>query len=158
MTPHASKRAAPQGRPSCWRWAWWPPARCWPPAAPRPPRRPPRVPPGGKLSANNAAYIAADLKAPAGSLTAAGSTFVQPFFTKAFYTYTGLNQGLQVNYSGVGSGTGITDFQAGIGRLRRLRRAHVGLRPGQDAGLLGPGRPDPRHPRRRHPLLQPARA
>ncbi|MGD0392683.1 MAG: phosphate ABC transporter substrate-binding protein PstS [Acidimicrobiales bacterium] len=71
------------------------------------------VPPGGKLSASNAAYLAADLKAPSGSLTAAGSTFVQPFFTKAFYTYTGLNSGLQVNYSGVGSGTGITDFESG---------------------------------------------
>ena len=69
--------------------------------------------PGGTLSTTNAAYIAADLKAPAGSLTGAGSTFVQPFFTKAFYTYTSLNSGLQVNYSGVGSGTGITDFQAG---------------------------------------------
>ncbi len=71
------------------------------------------VPPGGKLSSSNAAFIAADLTAPAGSLTAAGSTFVQPFFTKAFYTYTGLNHGLQVNYSGVGSGDGISDFQAG---------------------------------------------
>ena len=69
--------------------------------------------PGGTLSSTNAAYIASDLKAPAGSLTAAGSTFVQPFFTKAFYTYTSLNSGLQINYSGVGSGTGITDFQAG---------------------------------------------
>jgi phosphate transport system substrate-binding protein len=71
------------------------------------------APPGGKLSSSNAAYIAADLKAPSGSLTAAGSTFVQPFFTKAFYTYNSLNSGLQVNYSGVGSGTGITDFQSG---------------------------------------------
>ncbi len=71
------------------------------------------VPPGGKLTGDNAKFIAADLKAPAGTLQAAGSTFVQPFFTKAFYTYSGLNQGLQVNYSGVGSGTGITDFQAG---------------------------------------------
>jgi phosphate transport system substrate-binding protein len=71
------------------------------------------APPGGKLTANNAAYLAADLKAPSGSLIAAGSTFVQPFFTKAFYTYTGLNHGLQVNYSGVGSGDGITDFQSG---------------------------------------------
>jgi phosphate transport system substrate-binding protein len=71
------------------------------------------APPGGTLSTSNAAYIAADLKAPAGSLTAAGSTFVQPFFTKAFYSYTSLNSGLQVNYSGVGSGTGITDFQSG---------------------------------------------
>jgi phosphate transport system substrate-binding protein len=69
--------------------------------------------PGGTLSSTNAAYIASDLKAPAGSLTAAGSTFVQPFFTKAFYTYTSLNSGLQVNYSAVGSGTGISDFQAG---------------------------------------------
>ena len=69
--------------------------------------------PGGTLTSTNAAFIASDLKAPAGSLTGAGSTFVQPFFTKAFYTYTSLNSGLQVNYQGVGSGTGITDFQAG---------------------------------------------
>ena len=71
------------------------------------------VPPGGKLTGDNAAYIAADLKAPSGSLTSAGSTFVQPFFTKAFYAYTALNSGLQVNYSGVGSGSGITDFEQG---------------------------------------------
>jgi phosphate transport system substrate-binding protein len=68
---------------------------------------------GGTLSSTNSSYIASDLKAPAGTLIAAGSTFVQPFFTKAFYTYTGLNSGLQVNYSGVGSGDGISDFQAG---------------------------------------------
>jgi phosphate transport system substrate-binding protein len=71
------------------------------------------APPGGKLTGDNAKYLAADLQAPAGTLTAAGSTFVQPFFTKAFFTYTAKNQGLQVNYSGVGSGTGISDFQAG---------------------------------------------
>jgi phosphate transport system substrate-binding protein len=71
------------------------------------------VPPGGKLTGNNAKYIAADLKAPAGTLQAAGSTFVQPFFTKAFFTYTSQNPGLQVNYSSVGSGDGISDFQAG---------------------------------------------
>lgn len=71
------------------------------------------APSGGALSSSNAAYIASDLKAPSGALIAAGSTFVQPFFTKAFYTYTGLNPGLQVNYSAVGSGTGITDFQSG---------------------------------------------
>jgi phosphate transport system substrate-binding protein len=71
------------------------------------------APSGGTLSSTNASYIASDLKAPSGTLIAAGSTFVQPFFTKAFYTYTGLNSGLQVNYSGVGSGTGISDFQSG---------------------------------------------
>ena len=61
--------------------------------------------PGGTLETTNSAYLSADLKAPGGTLTAAGSTFVQPFFTKAFYTYTGKNQSLQINYSGVGSGT-----------------------------------------------------
>ena len=71
------------------------------------------APPGGTISAGNAAYLAADLKAPAGTLNASGSTFVQPFFTKAFYTYTSKNQGLQVNYQGVGSGAGITAFEAG---------------------------------------------
>ncbi len=71
--------------------------------------------PGGVLSTGNAAYLAADLKAPAGTLNASGSTFVQPFFTSAFYAYTGKNQGLQVNYQGVGSGSGITAFEAGTG-------------------------------------------
>ncbi len=69
--------------------------------------------PGGTVAAGNSSYLSADLQAPAGSLNAAGSTFVQPFFTKAFFTYSSQNQGLQVNYSGVGSGTGISDFQAG---------------------------------------------
>jgi phosphate transport system substrate-binding protein len=71
------------------------------------------VPPGGKLSAGNAAFLAADLKAPGGSLNASGSTFVQPFFNSAFYKYTGLNSALQINYQGVGSGAGITAFEAG---------------------------------------------
>ncbi len=71
------------------------------------------APPGGTLTGDNAAYIAADLKAPAGTVQAAGSTFVQPFFTKAFFEYNTLNPGVQVNYSGVGSGTGITDFESG---------------------------------------------
>ena len=38
---------------------------------------------------------------------------MQPFFSSAFYKYTGLNQGLQINYQGVGSGAGITAFQSG---------------------------------------------
>ncbi len=50
------------------------------------------APPGGTLSSSNAAYLQADLKAPAGMLNGAGSTFVQPFFTKAFFTYTSKNQ------------------------------------------------------------------
>src|SRR5664280_1191685 len=70
------------------------------------------APTGGTISAGNAGFLAADLKAPAGTLNASGSTFVQPFFTKAFYTYTSKNQGLQVNYQGVGSGAGITASDA----------------------------------------------
>jgi phosphate transport system substrate-binding protein len=71
------------------------------------------APAGGSLSAGNAAWLAADLKAPGGTLNASGSTFVQPFFSKAFYTYTAKNQALHVNYQGVGSGAGITAFEAG---------------------------------------------
>ncbi len=71
------------------------------------------APPGGKLTGDNAAYLKADLQAPSGTLNAAGSTFVQPFFTKAFFTYTSKNTGLQVNFQGVGSGAGITSFEAG---------------------------------------------
>jgi len=67
----------------------------------------------GGTTADNAAYLAADLKAPGGSLNASGSTFVQPFFNAAFYKYTSLNQALQVNYQGVGSGAGITAFEGG---------------------------------------------
>ena len=72
--------------------------------------------PGSATTSPNgggAAYLAADLKAPAGTLAGSGSTFVQPFFTKAFYTYSSKNQGVQINYQGVGSGAGISAFQAG---------------------------------------------
>jgi len=57
-------------------------------------------------------YAQADLKAPAGTLTGAGSTFDQPFFTKAFYTYNQQNSGVTVNYASIGSGGGIQQFQA----------------------------------------------
>ncbi len=47
-------------------------------------------------------YLAADLKAGAAQLTGAGSTFVQPVFTKAFYAYSALNSAVTVNYQAVG--------------------------------------------------------
>ena len=71
------------------------------------------APPGGTKAPGNSSYLTADLNAPAGALTAAGSTFVQPFFTVAFHNYTAKNQALQINYSGVGSGAGISAFEAG---------------------------------------------
>ncbi len=55
---------------------------------------------------------AADLQTPSGSLTGAGSTFDQPFFTSAFYAYNKLNHKVTVNYASIGSGGGIAQFQA----------------------------------------------
>ncbi|MGA2036700.1 MAG: phosphate ABC transporter substrate-binding protein PstS [Acidimicrobiales bacterium] len=57
-------------------------------------------------------YAQTDLHAPAGTLTGAGSTFDQPFFTKAFYVYNQQNSGVTVNYDSIGSGGGIQQFQA----------------------------------------------
>ncbi len=57
-------------------------------------------------------YAQSDLKAPAGALVGAGSTFDQPFFTKAFYVYNQQNHGVTVNYESIGSGGGIEQIQA----------------------------------------------
>lgn len=56
--------------------------------------------------------LALDLKTPKLTLTAAGSTFDQPFFTRAFYEYHAANPSLTVNYASIGSGGGIAQFQA----------------------------------------------
>lgn len=56
-------------------------------------------------------YAKNDLHAPAGTLTGAGSTFDQPFFTRAFYEYNKANPGVTVNYASIGSGGGIQQFQ-----------------------------------------------
>ena len=57
-------------------------------------------------------YARTDLHAPAGTLTGAGSTFDQPFFTKAFFLYNQQEPGVTVNYAAIGSGGGIQQFQA----------------------------------------------
>lgn len=53
-----------------------------------------------------------DLETPSATLTGAGSTFDQPFFTRAFYYYHKLNPKVTVNYASIGSGGGIAQFQA----------------------------------------------
>jgi phosphate transport system substrate-binding protein len=53
-----------------------------------------------------------DLTTPQADLTGAGSTFDQPFFTKAFYHYNQLNGNVTVTYASIGSGGGIKQFQA----------------------------------------------
>ncbi len=63
-------------------------------------------------AASSDPYAQADLTAPANALTGAGSTFDQPFFTKAFYVYNQKNSGVTVNYASIGSGGGIQQFQA----------------------------------------------
>ncbi len=45
-------------------------------------------------------------------LTGAGSTFVYPFFSKAFYTYSQQHPDITVNYQSIGSGGGIQQFIA----------------------------------------------
>lgn len=47
------------------------------------------------------------------TLSGAGSTFDNPLFTSAFYTYHQAHPGVTINYAAVGSGAGISQFQAG---------------------------------------------
>lgn len=47
-----------------------------------------------------------------GSLTGAGSTFVAPFYQKAFYDYSQRHPQVTVNYQPIGSGGGIKAFQS----------------------------------------------
>lgn len=53
-----------------------------------------------------------NLKAPTASLTGAGSTFVEPFFARAFARYHQLNPAVTVDYAARGSTFGIQAFQA----------------------------------------------
>ena len=71
------------------------------------------APPGGKLTGDNASYIAADLKAPAGTLHGGRLHLRAALLHQGLLHLHVKNQGLQMNYSGVGSGDGITDFEAG---------------------------------------------
>ena len=45
-------------------------------------------------------------------LTGAGSSFVYPFFSKAFYAYSQAHSDVTVNYQSIGSGGGIQQFTA----------------------------------------------
>jgi phosphate transport system substrate-binding protein len=57
--------------------------------------------------------LANNTSTPSASLTAAGSTFDQPLFSRQFYYYNQANHGVSVNYAAVGSGTGESDILAG---------------------------------------------
>jgi phosphate transport system substrate-binding protein len=48
-----------------------------------------------------------------GALTGAGATFPEPFYSKAFYTYSQKYPQVTINYQSVGSGAGIQQFIKG---------------------------------------------
>ncbi|MGA8297622.1 MAG: phosphate ABC transporter substrate-binding protein PstS, partial [Acidimicrobiales bacterium] len=47
------------------------------------------------------------------TLNGAGSTFDQPFFTRAFYVYNQMNPSVTINYASIGSGGGEGQFEKG---------------------------------------------
>ncbi len=55
----------------------------------------------------------ASTRGGSGTLNGAGSTFDNPLFTSAFYTYHQTHPAVTINYASVGSGAGIAQFQAG---------------------------------------------
>ncbi len=55
----------------------------------------------------------ASTRGGSGTLNGAGSTFDNPLFTSAFYTYHQTHPAVTINYAAVGSGAGIAQFQAG---------------------------------------------
>jgi phosphate transport system substrate-binding protein len=66
---------------------------------------------GGTSSTATASPSPVDIGS--GNLTGAGATFPKPFYDKAFFAYTAKFPQVTVNYQGVGSGAGISQFQKG---------------------------------------------
>lgn len=68
---------------------------------------------GGAAGGSSGSPTASPADVGRGSLTGAGSTFTEPFYTKAFYTYNQKYPSVTVNYQSVGSGAGIQQFTKG---------------------------------------------
>jgi phosphate transport system substrate-binding protein len=60
--------------------------------------------PGGSLSSNTTS-------SPAATLTGIGASSIQPFYGKVLYQYNQLNHGVSVNFTGSGSGPGVTAIE-----------------------------------------------
>jgi phosphate transport system substrate-binding protein len=60
--------------------------------------------PGGSLSSNTTST-------PAATLTGIGASSIQPFYGKVLYEYNQLNHGVSVNFTGSGSGPGVTAIE-----------------------------------------------
>jgi phosphate transport system substrate-binding protein len=60
--------------------------------------------PGGSLSSNTTST-------PAATLTGIGASSIEPFYGKVLYEYNALNHGVSVNFTGSGSGPGVTAIE-----------------------------------------------
>jgi phosphate transport system substrate-binding protein len=60
--------------------------------------------PGGSLSSNTTST-------PAATLTGIGASSIEPFYGKVLYEYNQLNHGVSVNFTGSGSGPGVTAIE-----------------------------------------------
>jgi len=60
--------------------------------------------PGGSLSAN-------PTSSPSAALTGIGASSIEPFYGKVLYEYNKLNSGVTVNFTGSGSGPGVTAIE-----------------------------------------------
>lgn len=67
----------------------------------------------GLVTACGGSSTAGSADVGSGTLTGAGATFPEPFYTKAFYAYSQKYSAVTVNYQAVGSGGGIQQFTAG---------------------------------------------
>jgi phosphate transport system substrate-binding protein len=68
---------------------------------------------GGAGSGSSPSGAPASVDVGSGNLAGAGSTFTEPFYTKAFYQYSQLHSSVAVNYQPIGSGGGIQQFTKG---------------------------------------------
>ncbi len=70
---------------------------------------------GGSTSSNSGSGTPSGQSCPSTSqLNGAGSTFINPLFSKMFSEFPNAKCGLNVNYQSVGSGAGINDLLTGI--------------------------------------------
>jgi phosphate transport system substrate-binding protein len=63
-------------------------------------------------SSSTAAVTPTPVDVGSGALTGAGATFPAPFYQKAFFDYSATYPAVTINYQSVGSGAGISQFEA----------------------------------------------
>jgi phosphate transport system substrate-binding protein len=84
--------------------------------------------PGGSLSSHTT-------KTPPATLTAVGSSSIQPFYGRVFYQYNKLNSGVSVNYSPSGSGPGVTAVEQ---NTVSFGQSEIPMTAAQQAAAKGP--------------------